>query len=351
MGTEGIVVKPNGKFMARIRVGGGKRVAKTFDSLADAQYWIEEQKRGNFFNEDMTVNKWFIFWENSLIGDVRDNTRLSYKSKYNTWISPMLGTRKISEIRPYNCMEVFNNMRSKGRKQSSIDQVRIVMRLIFDSAVENEVITSNPVTKSTKMNGEVLKFSDARFLTRNEQRIFLEEAKKHKHYEAFAFILQTGIRYGELTGLKWSDINFESRLLHIERQAYYIEDCGDFVIGPPKSAKGYRDIYLTDEALAILSRLSRQSEFIFADKNGEAVHRSTYNTQLKRICKIIHIEPFSIHKLRHTFATRCIESGMKPKTLQKILGHSDVTITLNYYVHITDNELAIEMAKFEALAI
>ena len=72
--------------------------------------------------------------------------------------------------------------------------------------------------------------------------------------------------------------------------------------------------------------------------------------QLKRIAEKIGIEPFSIHKLRHTFATRCIESGMKPKTLQKILGHSDITVTLNYYVHITDDAMALEMAAFSRWA-
>ena len=351
MGTEGIVVKPNGKFMARVRVGGGKRVAKTFDNLLEAQYWIKELRKQTDFTPDMTLSSWFIFWEESLTGDIRINTRLSYKSKYRTWIEPTLGYKKISEIKPYNCMEVFNNMKSKGRKQSTIDQVRIIMRLIFDSAVENEVIATNPVTKSTKVSSKVLGLSDARFLTRDEQRMFLNEAVNHKHYYAFAFILQTGLRYGELTGLKWSDIDFENRLMHIERSACYLEDHGEFVIGPPKSANGYRDIYLTDEALMILSEMPKKSEFIFVGRDGKAIKRSVYNMQLKRICKIIGIEPFSIHKLRHTFATRCIEAGMKPKTLQKILGHSDVTITLNYYVHITDNELALEMAKFEALRI
>lgn len=357
---EGISVKPNGKYLARVRIGKGDRISKTFDTIPEARRWINKVKTGEVekepvFSSEMTLNKWFNFWIKNLVTDVRTNTLLSYKSKYNTWIKPVLGKMNMADIRPYHCMEVLNNMREMDRKDSSIDQVRIVMHLLFSRAVENEVILSNPVTKSTKLSNKIGAFKDARFLTRAEHRAFLDEAVKHKHFDQFAFVLQTGLRYGELTGLRWSDIDLDNRVMHIERSASYLEDHGEFVVGPPKSAKGYRDIFLTDEAVEILTRKAKiaheTTNYIFLDDDGKPIKRAIYNMQLKRICEKIGIEPFSIHKLRHTFATRCIEAGVKPKTLQKILGHSDVTVTLNYYVHITDNELANEMAKFSALAV
>jgi integrase len=120
-----------------------------------------------------------------------------------------------------------------------------------------------------------------------------------------------------------------------------LEDHGEFVVAPPKSEYGYRDIYLTDTAMEILNSLPKTGIYVFKPRK-----RAIYNMQLKRICTSCGLEPLSIHKLRHSFATRCVESGMKPKTLQKILGHSDVTITLNYYVHVGDDEMAREMEKF-----
>lgn len=351
---EGISQKENGTYLARVRVKDGKRYSKVFDTLPEAKRWITKVKGSkaeeNTAFDDISVNGWFNYWLENLMTDIRINTKLSYKSKYNTWIHPVIGRLGEKEVRPYHYMEVLNNMKFDDKKSSTIDQTRIVMHLLFAYAVENGLCTSNPVTRSVKLTGKIIIFQDTRYLTRSEQRLFIEEAKKHKYYEQFAFVLQTGLRYGELTGLKWSDIDFERRNMRIQRSASYLEDHGEFVVGEPKSKNGYRDIYLTDEAIEILLSTNQEGEFVFLN-NGKPIKRAIYNTQLKRICEKIGIEPFSIHKLRHTFATRCIESGMKPKTLQKILGHSGITVTLNYYVHISDNELANEMTRFSKMVI
>lgn len=349
MDLNGITVKGNGKYLARVRTKVG-RVGKTFDSIDDAKAWILETKAKDAskgeFSPLMTLGAWFIFLTENLLTDIRTNTLISYKSKYNTWIGPILGQVHMCDIRPYHCMSVLNKMKEAGRKESSIDQVKIVMHIIFEYALENGIISSNPVTKSVKVNTRITPFVDSRFLTRQEQIIFLEEASNHKYYDEFKFVLETGLRYGELTGLKWSDIDFDRRIVTIRRQGAYLEDHGEYVEGPPKSEKGYRDIYLTNTAIDILKNRKKTSIYVFAGDDGEHIHRSYYNRMLTRICEKAGIRPFSIHKLRHSFATRCIESGMKPKTLQKILGHSDVTITLNYYVHVSDNEMANEMERF-----
>lgn len=350
---NGITVKPNGKYLARVRTRQG-RIGKTFEDKDSAIKWIAEMRSKDVVSDCsplMILNSWFIFLTESFLTDIRVNTLLSYKSKYNTWIGPELGSLRMCDIKPYHCMNVLNKMKEKGRKASTIDQVKIVMHIIFEYALENEIVRVNPVTKSVKIATKITPFVDSRFLTRQEQIIFLEEAKNHKYYDEFRFVLETGIRYGELTGLQWGDIDFDRRRLTICRQGSYLEDHGEFVVGPPKSEKGYRELYLTDTALEILKGRKKTSIYVFTTPSGEHVHRSYYNRMLTRICKKCGIRPFSIHKLRHTFATRCIESGMKPKTLQKILGHSDVTITLNYYVHVGDDEIAREMEIFSGYQV
>lgn len=341
----GITVKPNGKFLARVRVGGGKRESKVFNTKREANDWIDSKKNGDKVIVDMTVNKWFDFWINNLMTDLRINTVLSYKDKYKTWIGPSIGRLKMTEVKPYHLMEILNNMKIVGRKTSTIDQTRLLLHLLFAHALENGIVSTNPVTRSVRVSGTELYFDDVRFLTRSEEETFLKEAKRYNHYNVYAFILQTGLRYGELTGLKWSDIDFENRLLRVQRSCCFYKDCGEFMVGEPKTKSGYRLIYLTDRAIDILDGLDRKSEYVFTPTK-----RCVYNKQLRRICKRAGIEPLSIHKLRHTFATRCIESGMRPKTLQKILGHSDITITLNYYVHVADDEMALEMNRFSTWA-
>lgn len=120
-------------------------------------------------------------------------------------------------------------------------------------------------------------------------------------------------------------------------------------VGEPKTKSGYRTIPLTDEALRILKNQRKKnseikvvpiewSEYVFLCRKGTPVKNSKYDTGLFKICDKAEIEHFYMHVLRHTFATRCIEGGMKPKTLQKILGHSNIGITMNLYMTTTEDE-------------
>ena len=182
-------------------------------------------------------------------------------------------------------------------------------------------------------------------MTVDEQKKFLEVAKDCSNYNQFAFVLQTGLRTGEMIGLKWSDIDFEKEVVHIQRSMEYRHSVGEWRIGEPKSKSGYRDVPLTEEAIQLLKAQKEKvkslkvinmdfSEFVFLNRKGEPTKNSAYDTTLFKICDKAGIPHFSMHVLRHTMATRCIEANMRPKTLQVILGHSNVGITMNLYVHI-----------------
>ena len=228
---------------------------------------------------------------------------------------------------------------------------------MFSDAVENDVIPKNPVTKTVKYNiGKEPK--KVRALSIDEQKKFLEVTKNCSNYNQFAFLLQTGLRTGELIGLKWSDIDFEKRVIHIQRSMEYRYSVGEWRIGEPKSKSGYRDVPLTEEAIAILKNQKEKlknikiidmgfKDFVFLCRKGEPTKNSAYDTTLFKLCDKAGIDRFSMHVLRHTFATRCIEGGMRPKTLQIILGHSNVVITMNLYVHVTEDEKVKEIEKIE----
>lgn len=170
-------------------------------------------------------------------------------------------------------------------------------------------------------------------------------------------MLQTGIRVGELIALKWSDVDFKNRKIKIQRSASEVAKKG-FVIGEPKTKSGHREIPLTKEAVNILySQKEKNSQnkiipiqyadYIFLNKNGNLIQKSAYNQGIYAICNRLGMRKFSIHLLRHTFATRCIESGMRPKTLQAILGHSKIEMTMNLYVHVTDESKLEEIEAIE----
>ncbi len=161
--------------------------------------------------------------------------------------------------------------------------------------------------------------------------------------------MQTGLRVGELAALKWIDIDFEKEMLHVARAIDYRADSGEWEIRNPKSKSGIRDIPLSKEAICILKNQRQKMQmleaipieyhdFVFLSKNGNPVKNSTYNKDLQRICKKTRLAHFSMHTLRHTFATRCAEAGMDPKTLQSILGHSNIGVTMDIYVHCTGDK-------------
>lgn len=135
----------------------------------------------------------------------------------------------------------------------------------------------------------------------------------------------------------------------------------EWIIEEPKSKSGYRTIPLTEEALEFLRLQKNQSidiislewrEFIFLCRKGTPVKNSTYDTMLFKLCEKAGIPEFSMHVFRHTFATRCIEAGMIPKTLQTILGHSNISITMNLYVYTTDEQKHNEIDRIaEALKV
>lgn len=359
----GICQRKDGLYTARfVSRRTGKTVQRYFPKLQECRKWyadarFEDEHGGINASGDMTVTAWFNYWIENIKGDsIRPNTIRNYRERFEHNIKGCIGSMLLSEVKPMHCQHVLNQMKD-SYKTSTIYQTRITLYCMFADAVENDVVFKNPVTKAVKYNiGEEPKA--VRALTVEEQRKFLEVAKGSSNYNQYAFILQTGLRTGEMIGLKWSDIDWEKRVMHIQRSMEYRHSVGEWRIGEPKSKSGYRDVPLTEEAISILKRQReklkkakvvnmRFTEFVFLCRKGEPTKNSAYDTTLFKLCDKAGIPRFSMHVLRHTMATRCIEGGMRPKTLQVILGHSNIGITMNLYVHVTEDERAKEVERIE----
>jgi integrase len=259
----------------------------------------------------------------------------------------------LADIKPIHCQKIFLDMADAGYKTSTLYQTRIALFNMLEFAKENDILRYNPCKKSVKSDmGKPSEKKKA--LTLEEQKRFLEYAAGQSYENQFRFLLQTGLRTGELVGLEWRHVDFEKRVLTIEQSMEYRYKVGAWRIGPPKSQAGYRTIPLTEEAIRILKAQKEKNRtipdipeewagFIFLSRKGEPVKNSTYDTALFKICDKAGIRRFSMHVLRHTFATRCIEADMRPKTLQRLLGHSSIQITMNLYVHVTEEEKQKEM--------
>ena len=217
-----------------------------------------------------------------------------------------------------------------------------------------------------------------------EQKKFLDVAKHSHNYYQYAFLLETGLRTGEMIALTWDNVDWDKRTLSIEKTMEFRYKRQQFwVAGPPKTMTSYRTIPLTNRAYEILREIyatkdtRKQSAALntvleYADKRKDKKQKkqfnmsdlifinfrtgmpnknSSYDTHLYKLCDEAGIKRFCMHCLRHTYATRCIEAGMQPKTLQKLLGHSSLKTTMDRYVHVTDDSMENGIKLFEQVQL
>lgn len=381
---KGISQRKDGKYTARFVNKFGKRIEKYFLTIPEARNWLEDARYADkhdsaFVESNMTVDMWFEYWINNIVGDRAPNTQRNYRERYHRNIQPVIGGLLLTQVKPLHCKIVLNQM-EKDYAGSTIRQAYICMGTMLKSALMNDLITKHP------MNGvlytkPVRATSDINFLTLDEQKKFLEVAKRSHNYFQYALLLETGLRTGELIGLTWDAINFEKRTLTVNKTMEYRHKQGCWRAGPPKSQHGYRTIPLTNKAYEILKEiyqnkgsrkesetLSKTLEYIdrqtgqkcdlvmrdlvFVNwRTGEPAKNSSYDTHLYKLCDEAKINRFSMHALRHTYATRAIESGVQPKVLQKLLGHASIKTTMDRYVHVTDDSMLNAIRQFENLSI
>lgn len=378
---KGICQRKDGKYSARYCGKDGRRREQHFDTLPEARNWLAdaqyEEKHGIIIaNSDMTVDTWFEYWMENLICDLAPNTKRNYRERYQKNIQPVVGPMKILDVKPMHCKIVLNRM-DAGYAGSTIRQTYIAMGTMFRSAVMNDIITKHPMD-GVRYTKPVRAVDDIKFLTVEEQEIFLEAAKRSHNYNQYALLLETGLRTGELIGLTWDSIDWKKRTLTVSKTLEFRHKQKFWRAGPPKTVTSYRTIPLTDKAYQILKEcfdardkrkesdtLSQILEYIdrrtgqtnylvmrdlvFINwRTGEPAKNSSYDTHLYKLCDEAGIKRFCMHALRHTYATRAIESGMQPKVLQKLLGHASIKTTMDRYVHVTDDSLTNAVRQFES---
>lgn len=234
----GIVQQKDGLYMARFVDRLGKRRTKRFKKLQECRQWIADatyidEHTSMDIPEDMLVNAWYEYWMSIKEKTVRYNTVRNYTERYMRNIKPVIGYMKLSDVKPVHCQTIFNKMADEGYKTSTIYQARIALFNMLEFAKENDVIINNPCKKSVRSDiGALSKKKEA--LTILQQRTFLKYAAENSYYDQFRFVLQTGLRTGELVGLKWEDVDFNNRTITVKRSMEYRHSTKEWRVGPPK---------------------------------------------------------------------------------------------------------------------
>ena len=336
----------------------GETVTETQKNMTDLKYKLVH---GTFVERsNLSLDEWFSTWLDEYKKNrVKIGTYNSYLNYYASLIRRPLGGMCISSIRGDNVQKLYNDLTEAGYALSTIKIVSVLLNGCLQQATRNGMIERNPV-KLAELPRQTER-KPRQVLTKEQQALFMEYAKKSYLYNFFAVMLRTGMRNGELRGLKFSDIDRSKNVIHVQRTLKYIDGSGYFE-DTPKTMSSRRDIPLTADTLRLITKqrgywgfgAERPNRYLFCTKQGEPLSRDRVQSEIDKIVKEIQkdghpFERITPHVFRHTFATRAIEAGMQPQVLKTILGHSSLSMTMDLYSHVMPETRAAEMEKIASV--
>ena len=298
---------------------------------------------------------------------VRHNTRSNYNFVVNVIKKEAFGKNRIDKIKVSDAKEWLIKMQQvDGRGYSSIHTIRGVVRPAFQMAVDDDLLVKNPF--EFQLNTVVVNDSVTReAITRQQERDFLEFVKNDKHfckyYDGIYILFKTGLRISEFVGLTKKNLDFENSRIIVDHQLQRTRDM-KYIIEDTKTESGERMVPMTPEVKEAFQRILANrknpkvepmvdgySGFLYLDKNGRpmvALHWEKYFQHIREKYNKIYraqMPKVTPHVCRHTFCFNMAKSGMNPKTLQYIMGHSDISVTLNTYTHLNYDDAEEEMQK------
>ena len=349
------------------------------------------------FDSSMSVSKWYEKWmELYKVRNLKATTIRNYEDGFRR-TEEYIGYMKLVDIKPEHILDMIKKLEDEGYAPTSIKQSLSVVHQMFERAAASKMIPSDPTAEvklSVEAPGEVLaepteEALDVKenCLSTDESHRFLETIKGDRYEELFLILMHTGMRIGEVLALQWRDVNFDEKYLRVyktlNRVKLYYDKQGKKLAEPyyvtqitsPKKKKSVRIIPLPDIAIeAFLSWKEKQDRdkeklgknwgktnillkkypgLIFTTSSGRSYLPSSAQTECRRIVGIVNKHEIALaekenrdpnlmdvhpHIFRHTFVTRCIQSGMDAATVKKIAGHSDEKMT-NYYTHIEEEHI------------
>lgn len=324
--------------------------------------------------DDITLDDWVKRWLPVYKASTTESTRMQYKNTYERYISPIIGSKKVNEIRNIDLVELFNILGQKYYKNTMI-LARTMTHNIFEKAVANNIISKNPMNGVKAFGFEA---EDRVALTNEQQKKFLNAVKGSMYEDLFIVALNTGLRSGELCALRWCDIDIKKKRLSITRTLNvrpHEDESQRYYVNSPKTKGSIRTVYFNDEcAAALIRQFSRKSDvavscrydpivgfedLLFTTKYGMPFRCANLNLAISRVVKRVNknatdddekLPEFSMHCLRHTYATRCLEAGVSPKVVQQQLGHKTLKMTMDLYTHALDDFCADEIGKLESIS-
>lgn len=350
--------KKRGLWEGRIVVGhksDGKAIyryvyGKTQKETLEKLHQRIEDYRGVELTEDsrMTLGEWLDRWMNEyMIFTVRERTWNGYDSMIRIHIKPRLGDKPIAFVTTADIQRMYNQIKKSGRVEahplkgkqladSTVRRVHMLLHEAMEAAVKERLIVKNPTVGTTIPKNN---YAPKQILSEAQLEKFMQVVMQDEIWRDFFYTeLTTGMRCGEICGLKWSDFDEASGRLKITRTVHKKKG-GGVTWGDTKTETGMRTILLPPSTAEVLRERKKTAvgEWIFPNiyKPDEPMSPDSPYNRMKALLKQAELPLIRFHDLRHTFATHALTGGVDAKTLSKILGHTNASFTLDTYTHVT----------------
>lgn len=352
--------RSDGRWEARIIIGHKNdgspmyksAFAKTQKSALKQLHQLLDLYRDVDLTEEcrMTLGEWMDKWlDEYMIFTIKENTIKGYRSQIDHQIKPFIGHKQLASLTTADIQKFYNKIKKEGRvhphpihghvlSDSMVRKIHMMLHEAMEVAVRERYIVRNPTDNTTIPKKTI---TEKQVLDDSQLNRFLEAIQGEPYWHDFFYVeVMTGLRRGEICGIKWSDIDFNEGTLCIKRSVSTKEG-GGVSIGETKTDAGVRTIIMPPSVATLLwkKRSDAINEWVFPHYTNpsDPLHPSSAYKKLKTLLKRLELPLLRFHDLRHTFATQATDGGVDPKTLAGILGHTDASFTLDTYTHVTSD--------------
>ncbi|MBP5378336.1 MAG: site-specific integrase [Ruminococcus sp.] len=342
--------RADGLYEVKVTIGKdftGKLIRKSFYSSiskADARAKAEEYKITKAVSEatgtvNVTSARTFESWANKWLetykkGVVKDHTyNFTYKSNLEKYLIPYFGKAHISDIQQIDIQKYFNTIRNENGKplaRSTLEKHKLILKSMFDAAIDNDLCYRNPV-KNIKFQ-HVSDTTVKNVWTKEQAEIAEKYARRQWRLDVVLY-LHTGLRRSELLGLKWTDIDFKENTLHVQRAV--VQTKGKIVVDRPKSATSDRIVPFSADFGEYLKKFQSDNEYVIGTDGimSPSTYAKYFSKFMQKLNEATGVPILTPHELRHTYGTLKRAEGVDIYTIQKVMGHADISITAEIYVH------------------
>ncbi|WP_079475581.1 tyrosine-type recombinase/integrase [Marinococcus halophilus] len=353
---RGHIRKRGTKYAIVVDVGyhaNGKRKQKWFSGYStkaaaekDLPGLVQKLQEGTYVEPStMALEKYLEHWYKIKVDSVASSTAKLYTSLIHKQIVPFIGHIPMHQLKPMHIEKLYQTLRNEeGLSGTTVNKVHGLLRKALDDAYKKNYVIDNV---ALKVDPPKRSDKEMAYWTKEESRLFLDAIADDSHYLFFFLALATGMRPGEILGLKWEDVDTEEQQLYVRRTL-----TRDMELKAPKTKTSQRVISLDEHTMSALKKHGLQQKemkmrnkkiyteqgLIFATSNGTPIsHRNILRTWYRRTKPLFESEavrPIRMYDLRHTHASLLLKANVHPKIVSERLGHSSVRMTLDTYSHV-----------------